>query len=200
LLRETVAALHGELERRTSEVASLRAAVGDARGDLEARSETQGQLEATLGELSVELRRLMEVAEEQRTELDEHRTRGAETAEQLAELTRARTELAELRVALDAREDEVRHAREQAAAAQSQAQQHALQITALREELAASHVAREGALSEVAGLQGEMSRIGAELAVTRERVSSESGDLGQAGRLLAEAKALADQLRRERDG
>jgi hypothetical protein len=45
-----------------------------------------------------------------------------------------------------------------------------------------------------------MSRIGAELAVTRERVSSESGDLGQAGRLLAEAKALADQLRRERDG
>jgi chromosome segregation ATPase len=142
----------------------------------------------------------MEVVEEQRTELEEERARATQANDQLAELAGARTELAELRVALQARDDELRHARDQAAAAQSLAQQQAHQNSTLREELAASQVAREGALSEVAGLQGEMSRIGAELAVTRERVSSESGDLGQAGRLLAEAKALADQLRRERDG
>jgi chromosome segregation ATPase len=152
----------------------------------------------------------MEVVEEQRAELEEEKARStqandqlaelAEARTELAELAEARTELAELRVALQTRDDELRHARDQAAAAQSQAQQQAHQNSTLREELAASHVAREGALSEVAGLQGEMSRIGAELAVTRERVSSESGDLGQAGRLLAEAKALADQLRRERDG
>ena len=38
---------------------------------------------------------------------------------------------------------------------------------------------------------GRVVRLGeVELAVTRERVSSESGDLGQANRLLAEAKAL----------
>jgi hypothetical protein len=142
----------------------------------------------------------MEVVEEQRSELQEERARATQANDELAELAAARTELAELRVALQARDDELRHARDQAAAAQSLAQQQAHQNSTLREELAASLVAREGALSEVAGLQGEMSRIGAELAVTRERVSSESGDLGQAGRLLAEAKALADQLRRERDG
>jgi hypothetical protein len=65
----------------------------------------------------------------------------------------------------------------------------------LREELAAVQVARDAALAEVGGLRAELERIGSELTATRERVSAESGDLGEANRLLADARALADQLR-----
>ncbi|HEX8977824.1 MAG TPA: hypothetical protein VF781_15055 [Solirubrobacteraceae bacterium] len=155
LLRETVAALHGELEQRTAEVARLRGALEGARAELAARTDVQAQLERTLSELTEELGRLMRGAEAQRSELEQHRTRATEREE----LERG-----------------------------------------LREELAASQVAREAALSELAGLQAEIGRIGAELAVTRERVASETGNLGQANRLLAEAKSLAEEIRRERDG
>jgi DNA repair exonuclease SbcCD ATPase subunit len=223
LLKETVAALHTELEHRAGEVARLRGALGDAQAELGARTETQSQLESTLGELSVELKRLMEAVEEQRSELDEHQVRAAQERDQLErrlrelseaheqemaetstaherDLAAARHELSELRTVAESRNHELRRALEEAAEAQSRAERGGLETSTLREELAASHVAREAALSELAGLQAEMSRIGAELAVTRERVSSESGDLGQANRLLAEAKALAEQLRRERGG
>jgi hypothetical protein len=47
----------------------------------------------------------------------------------------------------------------------------------------------------VAGLRAELERLGTELAATRERVGAESGDLGEAQQLLADARALADQLR-----
>lgn len=191
LLRETVAALHGELEQRTAEVVRLRGALGDARAELTARADTQAQLEGTLGELSAELKRLMRAVEEQRSELEEHRARAAERDE-LERERRELTEAHERRVA----ELIAAHQRETAelrAVAETQE-------GALREELAASQVAREAALSELAGLQAELGRIGAELAVTRERVASESGDLGHANRLLAEARALAAEIRRGRDG
>jgi hypothetical protein len=225
LLRETVAALRTELEQRTADAARLQGALGDARAELEARTATQSQLETTLGELSVELKRLMAAVEEQRTELEQHREQAREEREALE---RRLTELTEAheRQAIELNEDHARdlaerdeghardvaerdeaHAREMAelqrdrdaaAVAQSAVEHREAEVGSLRGELAASHVAREAALSEVAGLRSELSRIGTELAVTRERVTSESGDLGQANRLLAEAKALADQLRRER--
>lgn len=166
LLKETVAALHAELEQRTADAAHMRGALADSQSELEARSATQAQLEATLGELRSELERLMNAVEDQRRELEEgsgevERVR-AETDRRVAEL--------------------------------------AVEATALREDLAAANVSREAAISEVAGLRAELGRLGSELAVTRERVGSESGDLGEANRLLADAKALTDQLRVQRGG
>jgi hypothetical protein len=69
------------------------------------------------------------------------------------------------------------------------------QLAHLREELAAAQVARDAAVGEAAGLRVELERIGAELVATRERLGAESGDLGEANRLLADARALAEQLR-----
>jgi predicted nucleic acid-binding Zn-ribbon protein len=236
LLKETVGALHVELEHRNAEAARLRGELGDARSELATRGSTQSELETALSELGVELRHLRAAADERRAELDEQRRRAdeerAEFERQLGELTQsherelaqvadqaaelaaardelsaareelgaAREELGELRAGSRAREAELSRAREEAAGAQARWQQHGAETAALREELAATHVAREAAISEVAALQAEISRIAAELAVTRERVSSESGDLGQANRLLADARALAEELRREREG
>jgi hypothetical protein len=190
LLRETVGALHGELELRTAEVTRLRGELGDARAELEARAATQSQLESTMGELGSELKRLMAAVEGQRSELDAGR----------AELAGVRAELSNALTATGAHDEQLQRAREEAEIARSRAEQWTAESSALRAELAASQVAREAALSEVAALRDELRRIGAELAVTRERVSSESGDLGEANRLLADARALAEELRRERDG
>jgi hypothetical protein len=247
LLKETVAALHGELQARAAETTRLRSALAGAQSELEARGGSQTELDGTLGELGAELRRLMEAVEEQRRELDLREIEGAREREeserrlaelavarddQAAELVAVREELAsareELAGALDrhsaelasTREDHAaelaalreQHAtrtgaeREQAAAelrelqaqltaAQHGARRHAGENGGLREELAAAQVAREAARSEVAGLHAELERLGGELAVTRERVQSENGDLGQANRLLADARALAEQLR-----
>lgn len=175
LLKETVAALHAELEQRGTEAAQLRSALGGALSELEARSATQAELEGTLGELGSELRRLMEAVEEQRSELGR---RQADTDRERAAFERERAEsehrLGELAAARD---------------------QQAAEVGALREQLASASVARDAARSEAAGLRSELERLGAELALTRERVESETGDLGEAHRLLAEAKALADELR-----
>jgi hypothetical protein len=56
-------------------------------------------------------------------------------------------------------------------------------------------VARDAAAGEVGGLRGELERLGSELAITRERYSAQGGDLGEAQRLLADARALTEQLR-----
>jgi chromosome segregation ATPase len=66
---------------------------------------------------------------------------------------------------------------------------------ALREQLAAAQVSREAAAGEVAGLRAELDRLGSELAVSREQMSAHGGDLGEAQRLLTDARALTEQLR-----
>ena len=69
----------------------------------------------------------------------------------------------------------------------------------LHEELAraraATQVSRDAAVVEAAGLQAELERLGSELAVTREHHAAHDGDLGEAQRLLAEARSLREQLR-----
>jgi hypothetical protein len=70
----------------------------------------------------------------------------------------------------------------------------------LCEELAAVTVARDAAVSEIAGLRTELERLGTALAATRERVGAEGGDLGSAHRLLADARALAEELRGQGGG
>jgi DNA repair exonuclease SbcCD ATPase subunit len=247
LLKETVAALHGELEARAAETTRLRSALAGAQSELEARGDSQTELEGTLGELGAELRRLMEAVEEQRRELDRRDTEGAREREeferrlaelsvarddQAAELVAVREELASAREELAGARDrygaelasagethaaelaalreqhasstgaereqaaaEQRELHAQLAAAQESARRRAGEIAGLREELAAAQVAREGARSEVDGLRAELERLGGELAVTREHIDSQTGDLGEANRLLADARALAEQLR-----
>ena len=222
LLKETVAALHAELEQRGTEAAQLRSALAGAHFELEARGGTQSELESTLGQLGSELRRLMAAVEEQRRELDQRHTEAererAEFEQRLAELAAARdqqaTELAAMReqqaaelaamreqqaaevaAAREEQADEVEAVREQLADAEARLQRRGAETVGLREELAVVTVSREAARSEVAGLRSELDRLGAELAVTREHVTSEAGDLGEANRLLADAKALAEELR-----
>ena len=104
--------------------------------------------------------------------------------------------MAELEGALGERTAELTRLREQVAAQQGAADRRAAEAGRLREELAAVNVARDAAVSEVNGLRAELERLGTELAATRERVGAEGGDLCSAHRLLADARALADQLRR----
>jgi hypothetical protein len=164
LLKETVAALHTELEQRTSETVRLRGALADARSELEARIATTTALEAAHEQLRAELGQLTVAVE---THRQERETRGAEAG------------------AL----------RERLAAAEALVERRAAEGVRLREELAAAQVARDAAVGEAAGLRSELERIGTELAATRERLGAEGGDLGDAQRLLADAKALAEQLR-----
>jgi hypothetical protein len=168
LLRDTVAALRTELEQRTGEAIRLRSALADAQSELQARIATGAALEAAQEQLRTELGQLRAAVERNRQDGD---ARAADVERDHAAL------------------------REQLAEARGLAEQRATEAVHLREELAAAHVARDATASEVAGLRSELDRVGTELAATRERVGAEGGDLGEAERLLADAKALADQLR-----
>ena len=70
LLRETVAALHAELEQRSGREAALDGALERARAELAARTASQAELEATHAELRAELARLVEAVAEQQAEFE----------------------------------------------------------------------------------------------------------------------------------
>jgi hypothetical protein len=240
LFKESVAALHAELEQRSTEAARLRASLANAQAELEARTGMQAALESAHAELRSELQQLMSAVGVQReeferrlrdvesrlstaeserdalrAELDGERARAARDRDadreraaaqlaelaaardaQLAELTAARdAQLAELIAARDAQAGQVIALRDQLAVATAAGQQRADEVGALREQLAGAHVARDAAAGEVAGLRGELERLGSELAVTREQYSAQGGDLGEAQRLLSDARALTEQLR-----
>jgi hypothetical protein len=182
LLKETVAALHEELERRTAELARVRGTLADSQSDLESRGVMQAALEATHAELRDQLERLTGAVESDRAEL----------ARELAAIgERHAAELAALR---EQQVAEIASLRDQVARAQAGEDRAAVEVTRLREAVASASVARDAAAGEAAGLRAELVRLGTELAATRERVSAESGDLGEAQRLLADARALADEL------
>ncbi len=163
-LEDTVAALHAELEQRTSDAVQIRAALANAQSELESRSSRHDQLETTLAELRGELDLLRVAVQEQRDAL---RERSAEVAE----------------------------LREQVTSAEATAELRDAEATALRGNLAAANVSSEAAVSEAAGLRSELERVGSELGVAREQVDTESGHLEEASRLLADARALAEELR-----
>ncbi len=245
LFRESVSALHAELDQRASEAARLRGQLADARAELESRTAKQVSLESAHADLRTQLQQLMEAASDQRqgferrlSELQERLSaaaarqaeadRGRTAAEQ--ERDRARTELEQERgraaTELEQErsrgaaglEEERARAAEQVAAAVAERdahaahaaelhdqlsrfaagqQRHASELVTLREQLATASVAREAAAGEVAGLQAQLQRLGSELAVTREQLEARGGDLGEAQRLLADARALTEQLRGE---
>ncbi len=108
---------------------------------------------------------------------------------------RARRELAELIAARDALTAEVADLRARMAATQAGHQQHDTELAALRDQLASAQVSRDAAVGEAAGLRAELERLGSELAVTREHHAAQGWDLGEAQRLLAEARSMSEQLR-----
>lgn len=67
----------------------------------------------------------------------------------------------------------------------------------LRRQLATAQVSRDAAAGEAAGLRQELERLGGELAAARGRAAAREGNLGEAQRLLAEARALTRQLREQ---
>jgi hypothetical protein len=240
LFRESVSALHSELEQRSGETARLRGALADAQSELEARSAMQAALESAHGDLRGEVQELMAAVGRQheefeqrlgaaekrlaeaesdrdrarreldserargQRELDSERTRVAQTLdaertrgqhELESERSRTTQQLAELGAARDAAADEAAALRDRLSAISAAQQQRADEASALREQLAIATVTRDGAAGEVAGLRAELERLGSELAVTREQVGARGGDLGEAQRLLADARALTEQLR-----
>ncbi len=207
LFKESVSALHAELEERSAEVARLQGALADARSELEARTSRQSALESAHGDLRGELQELMGAVGAQRDDYErrllqtEERAAAAEaerdrlSAELQAERARTAAQLSHLSAARDAADADAADARQRLAAAASGRQHHAAELSALRDQLAAAQVSRDAAAGEVAGLRAELERLGSELAITREHQSSQGADLGEAQRLLAEARSLSEQLR-----
>jgi hypothetical protein len=247
LLRETVSALHAELEQRSAREAALDGALERARAELVARTTSQTELEATHGELRTELTRLVEAVAEQQIEFerrleeadarsqtelaharDEAERARSELAHAGGEVERARAELAQARGDADRSRRELAQARAEAdharaellgvreqeagavhtrqqlaavnerlAAAAASDQLRAQEAASLREQLAITSISRDAAVAEAGGLRAELSRIGSELAVTRERAGAGDGELGAAQQLLEDARALTAQLRGE---
>jgi hypothetical protein len=207
LLKETVSALHAELERRSGEAAQLRGSLAKAQSELDSRAARQAGLETAHGELRHELEQLMAAVTRQREDFEKRIAAATESLdgarEQAAMATAGRDEAeSALRAARDEAEAELRLARERSSALEARMGAHAeterrqaQDAAALREQLAAAHVSRDAAISEAGGLRAELERLGAELTVMREQMSAHGGDLGEAQRLLADARALTEQLR-----
>lgn len=77
------------------------------------------------------------------------------------------------------------------------------ELASVRAELATTAVSRDAAISEAGGLRAELERLGGELALARRRRStplgemsevSEMSEVGEAEALLAEARALREQM------
>ncbi len=196
LFKESVSALHAELEQRSAEVARLQGSLADAMSELEARTSRQAALETAHGDLRGELHELMSAVATQRDEY-ERRLSEAEARAVSAEAERdgSRAELEAERERGRAASAEAADLRHRFAGAASDRQHHAAELSALRDQLAVAQVSRDAAAGEVAGLRAELERLGSELAITREYQSAQSADLGEAQRLLAEARSLSEQLR-----
>jgi hypothetical protein len=218
LFKESVSALHAELEQRSTEVARLQGSLANAESELEARTAMQGALESAHRDLRGELQDLMSAVSVQREDFEKRLAsaedrRAAAEAERdrlQAELdairnaahqevdaagARTRRELAELIATRDALSAEIADLRARLARTQAAHQGHAAELAALRDQLASAQVSRDAAVGDAAGLRAELDRIGSELAATREHQAAHGGDLGEAQRLLAEARSLGEQLR-----
>jgi len=197
-----------EAEARASRQAALESAHGDLRGELQElmsavtaqRDEYERRLsgmEQRLTGAEAERDRLRDelTAERDRGRADVEAERQRVQAEVEAERSRTEAQLNDLTAARDAALADATDLRRRLASAASGRQHHAAELSALRDQLAAAHVSREAAAGEVAGLRAELDRLGSELAVTREHQSAQGADLGEAQRLLAEARILSEQLR-----
>ncbi|HET9093448.1 MAG TPA: hypothetical protein VFN36_00055, partial [Solirubrobacteraceae bacterium] len=171
LLKETVAALHVELEQRGGELARLRVALAEAREA--SRRGGDDDLERAHAELRDELRQLMEAVDEQRREFD-------------AALASARTERDEAR----AERDEARAERDEARA---ELERVGGEREGLRGELESTRSERDSLRAEADAARGELQSVGAELETSGSELGAVRGE-------LEEVRAELQQARRDRDG
>jgi len=163
----------------------LRDTVAALRAELDERTADAAQIRAALSDAQSEL----EARSSRPDQLE------STLAELRGELDRLREAVQDQHRQLRERSAEVTELRDQVTAAEAAAELRSAEASALRVDLAAASVSRDAAISEAAGLRSELVRVGSELAVTRERVDAESGHLDEANRLLADARALAEELR-----
>ena len=208
LFKETVSALHAELEQRSAEAARLRGALAQVGSDLQTRSGTQSGLEAAHAELRQELTQLMAAATEQRADFDERVAAvGAERDDARAGLQEAGSELQEARVELQEARAEVAAARSELNRRLAEARAEAeSQVAAVRGGTEARvAAARAEAESQVAAARGEAeSQVAAarrwadEAATVREQLAtaqiSREAALGEAAGLRAELDRLGSEL------
>jgi chromosome segregation ATPase len=202
LHKDTVTALHAELEQRTAESARLRSALAAARSDLQGGSTARSDLELAHGELREELQRLMGVASDQRDEFEQRLADAvaererlsselADAGEELAgvreAVARAETELAGVREELTLATEELERARGELVDAAEERGRFAERLAELREELVRAREAGEDRLTSA------RSDFDQRFAAAR----SEAEAAIKAAR--AQAQADADQARAQTD-
>jgi hypothetical protein len=213
LLRETVSALHAELEQRSGREAALEGALERARAELAARTASQTELEATHGELRTELARLVEAVAEQQAEferrLEEARERfEARLAQTRGDADHARAELSQARDEAERARSELMHARDEAERARSQLAQGRAEADRARAELLGAREQEAGivhARQQLAAVNERLAAAAAseqmraqEAASLREQlaITSTSRDaaVAEASGLRAEISRLGSEL------
>jgi hypothetical protein len=183
LLRDTVAALHAELEHRATAAAQLRGQLADTQAELEARMRTHAQLETTHGELRRELDALGELV----------RQDGTSRGELDAELTGLRRRVADLEQELGV--------------ATAEREQHTSESASLRAQLSETSAARDRLAAEAASLRDELATVRATSehetsAATRAQAREHdlSAELARLHAELAGANVARDSARSEATG
>ena len=213
LLRETVSALHAELQQRSGREAALDGALERARAELVARTASQAELEATHGELRTELARLVEAVAGQQAEferrLNEARERSeAELAQARRESDDARAELSQARDAADRARSKLAHVRDEAERVRSELVQARDEANRVRAELAGAREQQAGTVHTRQQLAAVNERLAAamasdqmraqEVASLREQLAatgiSRDAAVAEAGGLRAELSRLGSEL------
>jgi predicted nucleic acid-binding Zn-ribbon protein len=183
LLKDTVAALHAELEHRATTAAQLRGQLADTHAELQARMRTHAQLETTHGELRRELDALGELVRQDGTSRGQLESELTDLRRRISDLER------ELEGATDARA------------------QDAGESASLRSQLSEATAARDRLAEEAARLRDELATVRAtserETAVaTRARAREEdlSSELASLHAELASANVGRDSARSEATG
>jgi hypothetical protein len=219
LFKESVSALHAELEQRATDVARLQGSLADAQSELEARVAMQTALEAAHNDLRGELQELMSAVTVQREDF-EKRLAGAEDRRATAETERDRireeleSERDRIREELESEQarmrEELESVREQSRReldAERRAAQAAVEAERARaaDELASLTAARDVFGAEVADLRGHLAatQIGqqqhaVELASLRDQLAaahvSRDAALREVAGLRAELERLGSEL------
>jgi len=200
LFKETVTALHAELEQRTAEVARLRVSLAQAESAA-ADATADPEVASTHAELRAELRRLMEAVDAQRREFDaelaEARTALADSR---AELEGVRTALADAHAELEGVRAELQQARADRDAARGELESRLASARAeFDQQLAAARAEGESAVAAArheAEAELEHARQETETMLAAARGHAE----GRAEAAEAEARELAARLREHAAG
>jgi predicted nucleic acid-binding Zn-ribbon protein len=200
LFKESVSALHAELEQRSTDVARLQGSLADAQSELEVRTAMQAALESAHGDLRGELQELMSAVGVQREDF-EKRLGTAEDRLATAEDRRAAAE--DRRAAAEAERDRLRE--ELAASDATTRRELDAAGERSRRELAELIAARDALTAEVADVRARLAATEAghqdhvaEVAALRDQLAfaqvARDAAVGEAAGLRAELQRLGSEL------